>query len=86
MDQYPYGDAEEKNITEAIVCVRNVADSNRSPRCNDYQVGAVIQVVEKATNRYIAHGIQTGISYCSKPERFIKVAHYMQWILDTIKP
>ncbi|XP_039447340.1 chymotrypsin-like elastase family member 2A [Culex pipiens pallens] len=86
MDRYPYGDADEKNVTEAIVCVRNVADPSRSPRCNDYQPGTVVQVVEKTSNRYIAQGIQTGISYCSKPERFVRIAHYMQWILDTIKP
>lgn len=81
-----YASEEEKNITDGIVCVRNLADPNRSPRCEDYQQGSAIQAVEKKSNRYLLYGIQTGISYCSKPERFIAVTEYLAWILDHMKP
>nr|XP_019933100.2 polyserase-2-like [Aedes albopictus] len=81
-----YATAEEKNITKSIICVRNVADTTRSPQCEDYQAGTVLQAIEKQPNRYFLHGLQTGISYCSQPERFIAIGEYMEWILDNIRP
>ncbi|XP_065095740.1 polyserase-2-like [Ochlerotatus camptorhynchus] len=86
MANVSYASEEEKNITDAIVCVRNREDPNRSPRCEDYQPGTAIQAIEKKSNRYLLYGIQTGISYCSKPERFIAVTEYLEWILDHMRP
>ncbi|XP_062559646.1 polyserase-2-like [Armigeres subalbatus] len=86
MKKVPYASEEEKNITESIVCVRNLEDSTKSPRCEDYQPGTTLQAIEKKSNRYFLFGVQTGISYCTQPERFIAIAKYMEWILDNIRP
>ncbi|XP_039439200.1 polyserase-2-like [Culex pipiens pallens] len=76
-----------RNVSESIVCVRNREDPSRaSVKCNDYMQGTTIQAVEKKSNRYLAYGIQTDISYCTKPEQFIKIVDYMEWILDNMKP
>ncbi|XP_058462881.1 transmembrane protease serine 9-like [Malaya genurostris] len=86
MGNYQYASEDEKNITDMTICVRNVGVENRTPFCDDYQPGTAIQAIEKKSNRYYLYGIQTGISYCSKPEKFIAVTKYVEWILDNIRP
>ncbi|EAT45900.1 AAEL002880-PA [Aedes aegypti] len=86
MANVSYASAEEKNVTKSIICVRNVANPTKSPQCEDYQPGTVLQTVEKQSNRYFLYGVQIGISYCTQPERFIAIAEYMEWILDNIRP
>lgn len=86
MEQYEYASPDDLNISEKKICVRNVNDPNRSPMCEDYQAGTAIQAIEKQSNKYMLYGLQTGISYCTKPETFIAVAHYMEWILDNMRP
>ncbi|XP_055544946.1 polyserase-2-like [Wyeomyia smithii] len=77
---------QQRNISDSIVCARNVDVKGRSPSCNDYQPGTAIQAIEEKSNRYFLYGIQTSISYCSKPELFIAVAKYVEWILDNMRP
>ncbi|XP_021712352.1 uncharacterized protein LOC110680870 [Aedes aegypti] len=86
MANVSYASAEEKNVTKSIICVRNVANPTKSPQCEDYQPGTVLQTVEKQSNRYSCTEFQIGISYCTQPERFIAIAEYMEWILDNIRP
>lgn len=86
MANYEYASDDDKDITDRKICLRNLDDEKRSPRCNDYQPGTAIQAIDKKPNRYILYGIQTGISYCSKPETFIAVTKYLEWILDNIRP
>ncbi|XP_053694864.1 polyserase-2-like [Sabethes cyaneus] len=78
--------APRQSVSNYTICVRNAEDKAKSPSCNDYQRGTAIQAVEKPSNRYFLYGIQTGISYCSRPEQFIAVAKYIEWILDNLRP
>ncbi|XP_053675191.1 polyserase-2-like [Anopheles nili] len=72
-------------IDGKIICARNPVNRSRSPNCNDYQQGSAIQAIEKKSNRYLLYGLQTSISYCSKPEKYIAISKYLEWILDNIR-
>ncbi|XP_052872897.1 polyserase-2-like [Anopheles cruzii] len=80
-----YVSEELKRLDERTICARNLNNRSRSPQCNDYQPGSAIQTIDKKSNRYLLYGLQTGISYCSVPERYIAISKYLQWILDNIR-
>ncbi|XP_058129573.1 polyserase-2-like [Anopheles ziemanni] len=82
---YEYASEASKQMDERTICARNLEDPTRSPRCNDYQPGSAIQAIEKKSNRYLLYGLQTDIGYCSKPEQYIAISKYLQWILDNIR-
>lgn len=86
MNEVPWENSKHKIIPDTLICVRNLDNPEKTPKCSDFQPGSAIQTIDRESNRYIAHGIQTGISYCSVPEKFIRIADYMEWLLDTIKP
>uniref|UniRef100_A0A182YLY6 Uncharacterized protein n=1 Tax=Anopheles stephensi TaxID=30069 RepID=A0A182YLY6_ANOST len=79
-----HAEASQK-LDDSIICARNLNNASRSPQCNDYQPGSAIQAIEKKSNRYLLYGLQTGISYCTVPERYIAISKYLQWILDNIR-
>ncbi|EAA45022.4 AGAP010662-PA, partial [Anopheles gambiae str. PEST] len=68
-----------------VICAWNLSNYSRSPHCNDYQPGSAIQAIDHKSNRYLLYGLQTGISYCDGPERYMAVSKYLLWILDNLR-
>ncbi|XP_050090716.1 transmembrane protease serine 9-like [Anopheles aquasalis] len=76
---------ENPQLDERTICARNPNNRSRTPMCNDYMPGSIIQAIDKKSNRYLLYGLQTDISYCSRPEKYIAISKYLQWILDNIR-
>uniref|UniRef100_A0A182YA72 Uncharacterized protein n=1 Tax=Anopheles stephensi TaxID=30069 RepID=A0A182YA72_ANOST len=80
-----YANVVKQIAANKIICARNPQNASRFPECNEYLPGSAFQILEKTSNRYLLYGLQTGVSGCDVPERYIAISKYLLWILDNIR-
>ncbi|XP_072390343.1 phenoloxidase-activating factor 3-like [Diabrotica undecimpunctata] len=76
-------------VDDTRICAGGSAKNNASNACKG-DSGGPLQVQETVPGlgpRYVQHGIVSfGVTRCNFPALFTKVDHYMNWILDNMRP